>query len=80
MIRIVENEDEAMPRHVFRHDTDRIFTCRNCGYLMHFGTERCSDCWEKAPFYNQREFWQLLSVLAATVAAAAATTFVLLVL
>lgn len=71
---------KLIPGHVSRHATNRIFSCRNCGYLMRFGTERCSDCWEKAPVYNQRGFWTLLSVLAATVAVATVAAFVAFVL
>ncbi|AMY68353.1 hypothetical protein FALB51S_02037 [Frigidibacter albus] len=51
-------------RHANRTDhpdaEQRIYSCTKCGYRMRFGTSRCSDCWEKAPVYNQRWFWRLL--------------------
>lgn len=54
---------EANHHRINHHIEPRIYSCRKCGYRMRYGTSRCSDCWTKAPIYNLRGFWRLISVL-----------------
>lgn len=69
---------EAKQFHHREHVEPRFYSCRRCGYKMRFGTTRCSDCWEKAPIYNHKAFWRLLSVLCGAVALATICITVLL--